>query len=350
MNKNALMLGFIMGFLGFGSGIAQAAGFNCTEAHTRVEQAICADPVLLKLDRRLNQVYQADLAKANPAQRHALIATERHWLRDTQGPCRSETCFKQAYYSRLAELETFYAPHAPLYAHESDKAAMIRRILASAPLRLYLSGYTKPKECNQLLGSLKAMKGIRFIDPIVQANSYESPALESFRRIVARQCTREFPQGAPLTFVYQCNPNITPYDDRLKQDGLMDCEAYYGLPPFKLFKLPPERGTSKPRYIFYTDGSYGPMNQSTIKPTLSAGGGFTQILPGCGQRGLVAYGTTGQYDGADYDSIIEYRHHYYAVLLEHRFGAYQLYVYSAARRFAECAWSPIKSGKVHRTP
>lgn len=110
MNKNVLMLGFIMGFLGCGSGIAQAAGLNCAEAHTRVEQAICADPVLLKLDRRLNQVYQADLAKANPAQRHALIATERHWLRDTQGPCRSETCFKQAYYSRLTQLQTFQAP------------------------------------------------------------------------------------------------------------------------------------------------------------------------------------------------------------------------------------------------
>ena len=129
--------------------------------------------------------------------------------------------------------------------------------------------------------------------------------------------------------------------------ALMDCEAYYGLPPFKLFKLPPARGSRTARYVFYFSGYFGPINQSTRKPTLSVGGEITQILPGCGQQGLVAHGTTGQYDGAGYDSIIEYRHHYYAVLLEHRFGAYQLSIYSAARRFAECAWSPIKSGKVY---
>ena len=52
------------------------------------------------------------------------------------------------------------------------------------------------------------------------------------------------------------------------------------LPPFKLFKLPPARGSRTARYVFYFGGYFGPINQSTRKPTLSVGEEIRVDTPG----------------------------------------------------------------------
>lgn len=167
---------------------ASAASFDCAKAQTRVEKFVCKDPFISKLDSQLGKVYDKDIAKANPEQKKRLMTDERYWLKGMRDLCTTHTCFKHAYWQRLAELNTFYMPHSPMYKKESDKAATIQRILKTAPL--YPSNNRMPKECLGVFNALKTMKGIEFVNPVVQVMSYADPKLVQFRREVATRASR----------------------------------------------------------------------------------------------------------------------------------------------------------------
>lgn len=105
--------------------VAQAASFDCSKARTRVEKLICHDPVISKLDSQLGKVYKSDLAKANPDQKKMLITDELLWLKNMRDLCSTQTCFKHAYWTRLAELKTYFdRVKVPTSASNKDKAAI----------------------------------------------------------------------------------------------------------------------------------------------------------------------------------------------------------------------------------
>ena len=90
---------------------APAASFECRDARSDVEQAICGSRDLARLDRQLGEAYQNKLtwaADVREAQR--LREQQRAWLRMRDGACRAASmpmvaCLSPIYQKRLKELE-----------------------------------------------------------------------------------------------------------------------------------------------------------------------------------------------------------------------------------------------------
>ncbi len=165
----------------------RAASFDCAKATTKIEKMICDNPVISKLDDELNAVYKTVLDKANEKEKQDIITQQRHWLKHTRNVCETEVCFKHAYWSRQSELAFFFQPKSPLYKQEADKADEIRKVLETVTLYLQ-DGTSSRLFCSQMFADLKEMKGIRFVDPIIQTMSYEDPALDTWKKqLVSRQ-------------------------------------------------------------------------------------------------------------------------------------------------------------------
>lgn len=105
----SIPLSALAGFLREGSSVPTAS-FDCTQAATPVEKAICADVALARLDRQMADAYRQRL-DANPDEA-AERSAQRAWLKlrnsackDQEGPLFS-ACLTGIYRSRLADLTT----------------------------------------------------------------------------------------------------------------------------------------------------------------------------------------------------------------------------------------------------
>lgn len=319
----------------------QAASFDCSKAAAQVEKFVCDNPVISKLDDQLGNVFQENISKASDEQRQRLTTEQEHWFKYTRNACNDEPCFKHAYWSRLAELKTFFEPHSPLYKKEADKADAIKQLLATAPL-YYSEGKDKAsnKFCTRMFDDLKRMKGIDFVDPVVQTQSYEDPALDRLKQ----QC-RNTP---PLNFSYSCDGRIATLYEEETIEGMKIvsdiCAAGYGLPPFKFFELPPLKSSQKKHYVFYSDDSYGPMNQDWREPHSGGGdSGFYKLsLPGCKLQGSFTQARGGARNGPNYNSVITYRGQYYIIDLYNEYGSYWMSVETVIQKpLLGCRWSPV---------
>jgi uncharacterized protein len=324
-----------------------AASFDCAKAATKVEHLVCDNPKLSELDSKLGQDYQDVLGKANDEQKQSVMAEQKHWLQHTRDVCETETCLKHAYWSRQAALEAWFEPRSPLHQKESDKAEDIKKVLATAPL---YPTYDTPF-CQQVFEDLKQMKGIRFVDPVAQTQSYEDPALDPWKK----NCQ----SAPPFHFTYGCagGVNIPENADAV----LRLCEASYGLPPFKIYELPPSGSSKEKRYIFYNDEGYGPMNWEH-KPDVGRGfSGFRQIhvtqcmstLGNPWRRGenkwsdwaknsVFAQAYPHDRNSMSYNSIIEYKNSYYFLIVTKGNGSNWLSVEAADDRTLACNWTPVK--------
>lgn len=89
---------------------AQAASFDCKKAQLPAEKFVCSNIDLSRYDEELDALYRSVLSKANEEQKQALVAQQKHWITHTRNVCKQEVCFKHAYWSRQAELATFFEP------------------------------------------------------------------------------------------------------------------------------------------------------------------------------------------------------------------------------------------------
>lgn len=372
IKRSAYLAVMLLGWLVL-SPPAQAASFDCAKAATKVEHLICGDAELSKLDKKfaktfgdeyttslsklddkLGKMYQDDLNKASEEQKQQLITEQKHWLKHTRNVCQDITCLKLAYWSRQAALATFFEPKSPLYEHEADKAEAIKQVLATTQLELIGGATGVPNFCTRMLDDLKQMKGIRFVDPVVQTQSYEDPALDK----VKQHCGTK----PPLHFSRGCLPNIAknlPAGKEGFAESLAECDVGFGLPPFKLYELAPIEPTDKSRVIFYADDAYGPMNLAWEKPLLGGGfPGFRQIDPNkCEQMERTATrGGTGMGAGIstderirkNYNSIIEYKNQYYFFVLRSYLSSrwwldIETITPFRAKNQKSCTWSPVIS-------
>jgi uncharacterized protein len=331
---------------------AIAASFDCVKAQSAVEQKICGNMEISVLDSRLSKLYATVLEKLTDAEKKKLVAEQRHWLQKSRNVCAKEACLKHAYWSRIAALETNFAPRPPLYEHESEKAEAIQRVLTTAPL--FPSRSTQHQAaCQAIFDSLKTMTGVHLVDPLVQTQSYEDSAFDPWKQ----QCL-----GAPpFHLSFSCENNLQPKDG---DAAVSVCDVSYGLPPFKLYELPPDEGSSTKRHFLYSDDSYGPMNSDTRTPEF--GGGFsgfqqievTQCLAAQGNRwsrggsGKASWtadvGDAGQggRNGKNYNSIFVRGSDYFFIILNEKRGSYWLTVEpitaNPTKRSAICHWTPIK--------
>ncbi len=81
---------------------AGAASFDCARAATPVEQMICGEWLLERLDERMVELYER-ARKAPGADEEALLAAQRAWL-DTRDACADTACLEQAYRERITAL------------------------------------------------------------------------------------------------------------------------------------------------------------------------------------------------------------------------------------------------------
>lgn len=329
--RTKLLVALLMSIV---TSISHAASFDCTKAKEAAEKFVCENRTISKLDDQLEAAYRKAASRANYEQERELIREQRHWLSHTRNACTSAACFKHAYWSRLAAIATFFQPRSPLYKKEADKAKLIQQVLATA--RLYELTFSNPQFCQQALADLKKMKEIRFVDPILQTQSYEDPMLDPWKQ----QCRSE----EPLNYSAECEPNLT-YDDQHDNTVLLEeCGANYGLPPFKLFELPSLGPQRAKRYVFYSDSLYGPMNEDWRKPALYFGlSRFYQFdFPRCDKP--TRFGSErsiGANDGPNYNSVIEYKTQYYFMMLYHMDGSYWLSIKPIGRN-ETCDWTPVK--------
>lgn len=247
---------FIVAILLFcAASTTSATSFDCTKAATHVEKIICSNSEISELDNEVNVDYHKALDETNNELRTGLIKQQKHWLKFTRNRCIDELCLKHAYWSKLAELKTFFFVnnlniHGPSYKkspyqNEAEKLAPIKQILAST--KMY-PGSNQPAFCQQIFDDLKQMKNISFVEAKVKTNSYEDEALDPWKQ----NCKSE----QSLNLGYECDPKVDP-GPNAELDG--SCYVIYGEQPFKVFEIPaPEKNTQ--RYILYMGSAFGPMN------------------------------------------------------------------------------------------
>lgn len=80
---------------------ASAASFDCAKAQTRVEQMICDDPELSKLDEELAAAYSTALKTGSNGS--TFQREQKQWLKERNG-CTAIDCVKSAYTARIASL------------------------------------------------------------------------------------------------------------------------------------------------------------------------------------------------------------------------------------------------------
>ena len=99
--KTALtLLGVLLGVT-LGASLSHAASFDCARAASLVEQAVCTNPRLSRLDEDLASLYKEAVRK------DATVRTDQlNWLKQ-RNLCRNEPCLVGAYEQRLAELADF---------------------------------------------------------------------------------------------------------------------------------------------------------------------------------------------------------------------------------------------------
>jgi uncharacterized protein len=333
-----------MGWIGFGwlillaTAQAQAASFDCGKAKSPAEKFVCTDQFLSKLDTQMDEVFQGDITKSNAEQKARLMAEQRHWLKITRNVCVTQVCFKHAYWSRLAELETFFEPRSSMFEKESDKVDPIKHVLSTAPL--YDLGHSDPPFCRQFFEDLKQMKDIHFVEPILQAQSYEDPALDAWRG--------KSKNGLPLNMDVTCEWQLLEQDS----DGALGiCPVKYGLPPFRVYELPPSGQSGEMRYFIYYDGTYGPMNIDRYKPGMGDVGHFKQFNV-ANVNGAFAYAPGGR---PSFNSIIEYKLRYYFLqLTTGSEGSIWFEIDSVLPNRSKdkvvCSWSPVQPGQASSRP
>lgn len=101
----------------------QAASFDCAKATSSVEQAICNNAELSRLDTILHDNYQSALANLPVDQADALRSSQRDWLKQRNVCGSQEACLNQLMNQRATQL------------HEADKQATsaLDAIIASIP-------------------------------------------------------------------------------------------------------------------------------------------------------------------------------------------------------------------------
>lgn len=92
---------------------APVASFDCAEATTPIERAVCADAALARLDREVAQAYGAQLAAAETgADKQAIRTAQRGWLQRRDAACKDKetagdelgACLTGVYRVRVNEL------------------------------------------------------------------------------------------------------------------------------------------------------------------------------------------------------------------------------------------------------
>ena len=86
------------------TGPALAASFDCTRAAPQVENQICANALLRKLDQAMNDNYRgAQATDIGRQARRDLELTQKRWLQE-RNRCKTDACIESSYRKRIDAL------------------------------------------------------------------------------------------------------------------------------------------------------------------------------------------------------------------------------------------------------
>ena len=89
--------------------------FDCAEAKTEVEKAVCDLSDVAFLDVKVDEVYKSWLDQLNPADSDTLVQEQKAWLRKRDVICGEDWdidhCLEELYRARLRELGHFKSLH-----------------------------------------------------------------------------------------------------------------------------------------------------------------------------------------------------------------------------------------------
>ena len=112
--RRSLCMFASISILSLSAGVALAEGpsFGCSKAQAgSIEELICNDSALSKLDQKLAEVYAAALDKAQNERPPTLRAEQRGWIKGRDECWKSEErrpCVEDEYKRRIAELQARY--------------------------------------------------------------------------------------------------------------------------------------------------------------------------------------------------------------------------------------------------
>jgi len=82
--------------------------FNCRNARTRGEIAVCSDAGLASLDRQMASQFSAAMSRADAGERGLLQSTRGRFL-SYRDSCRTDSCIADAYRGRIREIQDIMA-------------------------------------------------------------------------------------------------------------------------------------------------------------------------------------------------------------------------------------------------
>ena len=236
-------------FFFFASSTLNAASFDCTKAATHVENIICSNTFISKLDDRLNINFREEIEKATGEEKTHLIKHQKHWLKFTRNRCEDAKCVRRAYWSRLIELDSF------LFVTRNKKSDDdLKQILSTSEFYNTANDNTTAMMCQEILDGLKQAKAINFVKPKITIMSYEDTALDPWK------------QGCKIGQSLVIYPDLTKCSKIASGDATKPDDCWlqtYGQPPFKIFEIPIDK-TNKQRYLFY-------MNAGHVTPDVEDG-------------------------------------------------------------------------------
>jgi uncharacterized protein len=114
-------------------GRSYGASFDCQkDGLSKIENIICADSELSKLDSQLGSIYTLARATAGADAKDALLKAQKTWLA-TRKLCSSAQCLHAAYDARIAELSSDQAPSTAYIQSDCSEIASLsaKRLLST---------------------------------------------------------------------------------------------------------------------------------------------------------------------------------------------------------------------------
>lgn len=168
---------------------AQAVSFDCAKAQTKVEELICADADLSKLDEELNAAYK--FAVHNEKQTESIRQSQKQWMKERNG-CEDADCLKATYQARIQKLTVMpdqvgaetqvvgsVTSEKPIFTNEIDKLKFMQRIVRQNVFKSR-SFPSNSKLCEQFLKDFTAGKHVQAVEPDVIADNENDPRLSKW--------------------------------------------------------------------------------------------------------------------------------------------------------------------------
>jgi uncharacterized protein YecT (DUF1311 family) len=148
------------------------ASFDCTKATTKVEEMICANEELSKLDEKLSEVYTSFYYLTKE-----IKTDQRAWMKQ-RNTCQNTNCIKESYQTRIQELKTSLenSKTFPKLYLDAMKEAQENMQIVWNPI--IFSEQKRIDAGLKFKDDLFRFKNITFKPPLIQNVQYDNPKLK----------------------------------------------------------------------------------------------------------------------------------------------------------------------------